>query len=102
MGPKPNEFQDLFSPVDWIKVLHLSSLYGFDAANLDTDRPITAANLGKIALSVEQSLDDIPNHNASAGKRAYQMSPFEWFSGTRKEKLRDFVEFCREAEIIDH
>ena len=45
MGSEPNEFHDLFSPVDWIKVLHLSSLYGFDAANLDTDRPITAADI---------------------------------------------------------
>ena len=83
-----------------LDVMLINAAY-FDAANLDTDRPITAEDLGGIALSVEESLDDIPNHNASAGKKAYQMSPFEWFSGARKEKLKDFVQFCREAEIID-
>lgn len=101
MSSDSNSFEYLFSPVDWIKVLHLASLYGFDAEILDTEEPITAEELGAIALAVEESLDDIPNHNASAGKKAYEMSPFEWFSGARKEKLRDFVQYCREAEILD-
>ena len=72
--------------MDWIKVLHLASLFGFDPANLEDDEPITAEEIGAIALAVEESLDDIPNHNASGGKKAHQMSPLEWFSGARKEK----------------
>jgi hypothetical protein len=101
MSSDPNSFEYLFSPVDWIKVLHLASLFGFDPANLEDDEPITAEEIGAIALAVEESLDDIPNHNASGGKKAHQMSPLEWFSGARKEKLCDFVKYCREAEILD-
>jgi hypothetical protein len=82
-------------------------------------RRVSAADARAWADALESALDDIPDHDARALKpQAYPMpaavarllrdmpgdglpdpgqfvNALEWFSGTRKQELRDFVAYCR-------
>lgn len=89
-----------FSGTDWAKLLHLAAIFGYDPFVRGPDEAITPEELASIAMAVEDALDDVPNHNATGGKTASQMSPLEWFSGPRKQRLRDFLHFCKESKIL--
>jgi len=85
-----------FSATDWAKLLYMASLYGYDPSEQRQGAPLSWEELDQLAEAVELALDDIPNHNATGGKKPFQMSPFEWFSGPRKSKLKDFLAFCKQ------
>ncbi len=80
---------------------------------------VSAADARAWADALENALDDVPNHDARILKpQAYPMpiavarlfrdltggglpdpgqhiNALEWFSGTRKQELRDFIAYCR-------
>jgi hypothetical protein len=90
-----------FTATDWVKLLYLASLYGYDPTMAHPDEPISELELAHIAFAVREALPDIPDHDATGNKAASQMSPFEWYSGARKDMLLDFVDFCTETLLLE-
>ncbi len=72
---------------------------------------VSAEDAHQLADALERALPDIPNHDAMEHKtiqfgsdpadRAIpcgtEYTPAEYFSGTGKAMLRDFIEFCRQG-----
>jgi len=81
---------------------------------------VTEGDAEEMAAAIEQALGDIPDHDAIGTKDKRDALPhriagymrdmpgdqpmpgirdrisvFEWFSGGEKQRLRDFIEFCR-------
>jgi len=112
-----------FTKESWIKLLSLALFYGWrpmgtrtpsitelhglideywDGTYLTNDGQIVvredALSLG---IALERSLDDIPDFNLDYYPLALdQINPFEFFAGDEKNRLTDFIKFCRLGSFL--
>ncbi len=73
---------------------------------LDDLHRLTDAEAAALATALEQSLDDIPDHEVLRDKgfgaergvpshRIGEVSAVEWFSGDNKRMVQQFITFCK-------
>jgi hypothetical protein len=96
-------------------------LYGWYGSFFNEGHRVSAVEAENWADALESALADIPDHDAMAHKPAASPMPeiirylyrdmhqlpdasqlvgaFEWFSGARKQELRDLIDFCREGHF---
>jgi len=73
---------------------------------------VSPEDAASLAAALERALEDIPDHDAMEDKTRFiqdervvpwhmaeRIPPSEWFSGSRKQRVRDFVTFCRAGGI---
>ena len=96
-------------------------LYGWYGTFFNEGHRVSAVEAQNWADALKNALADIPDHDAMAHKPAASPMPeiirylyrdmrqlpdasqlvgaFEWFSGKRKQELRDLIDFCREGRF---
>ena len=75
---------------------------------IDNWHAFSTEGAASLAAALERALDDIPDHEALApkdlsgdgstripGNRIDEVSALEWFSGPRKQIVRDLIQFCK-------
>ena len=76
---------------------------------------VTAEDASNLADALERAIDDLPNHDALEHKTVKvaigggcqvrsirdgaSVLPFEFFSGRRKDWVREFIAYCRAGEF---
>ncbi len=110
----PNGCHFRFSVHYWPLMLKLAILYGWESGT-DFGQTVSDADAMALASSLEKSLPDIPDHDvpieepsmidcsegpgrifdalneAHAGER----NPFTYFAGIKKQKIVNFIGFCK-------
>jgi len=74
---------------------------------------VTAEDARELAAALERALPDVPDHDALRHKArplgnsgefgipvGTPTTPSEWFSGDRKQRLREFIAFCRAGGFV--
>jgi hypothetical protein len=112
-----------FSRESWTKLLSLGLFYGWqpmgtrapsmmeihgfhaeywDGTYLTNDGQIVVAEDAlSLGMALERSLDDIPDFNLDYYLvDLSKVNPFEYFAGTGKRQLTDFVKFCRLGSFL--
>lgn len=112
-----------FSKESWTKLLSLGVFYGWqpmgtrvpsiteihgfeteawDGTYLTNDGQIVVAEDAlSLGISLEKSLDDIPDFNLESYPIALsQITPFEYFAGEEKVRLVDFTKFCKLGSFL--
>jgi hypothetical protein len=67
---------------------------------------VSAEEALRLARALERALPDLPDHDAKAHLRNItggginqhqeeKLTPLEWFSGTNKTRLKEFIDLCR-------
>ncbi|HEX6033341.1 MAG TPA: hypothetical protein VFY83_02860, partial [Anaerolineales bacterium] len=107
----------------WTKVLSLGMFYGWqpmgtrvpsmteihgfhdeawDGTYLTNDGQIVVAEDAlSLGLALEKSLDDIPDFNLDHySPDLSKINPFEYFAGDEKDRLKDFIKFCRLGSFL--
>jgi len=112
-----------FSRESWVKVLSLGLFYGWqpigtrvpsmtkihgfnaeywDGSYLTNDGQIVvSADALALGRALERSLDDIPDFNLDVyAVDRDKITPFEYFAGSEKQQLVDFIKFCRLGSFL--
>lgn len=112
-----------FTRESWVKILSLGLFYGWqpmgtrvpsmteihgydiefwDGTYLTNDGQIVVAeDASSLAIALEQALDDIPDFNLDYYPLDLsKISPFEYFAGDEKQRLKDFIRFCRLGSFL--
>ncbi len=112
-----------FSRESWVKVLSLALFYGWqpigtrvasmteihgfhkeywDGSYLTNDGQIVVrADALALGRALERSLDDIPDFNLDVyAVDLKKITPFEYFAGSEKQQLVEFIRFCRLGSFL--
>jgi hypothetical protein len=104
----------------WGMLIDLAIQYGFpydDPSEPEDEEGcfrVTARKALAFADALERALPDIPDHDAMEHKVVFlpaapgerlvpfetPVSPFEAFSGKKKERLKDFIALCRRGGFV--
>jgi hypothetical protein len=112
-----------FNNGTWGHLLKLATMNGWEPAGTrkrsrewdgnywtNDGQRVTDDDARNLADALEEALPDVPDHDALEGKKVrigntdeyaipadVPTTPFEWFSGKAKQRLRDFIVFCRKG-----
>jgi hypothetical protein len=104
----------------WGMLIDLAIHYGFpydDPSEPEDEEGrfrVTAQKARAFADALERALPDIPDHDALEHKVVFHpaapgerllpfetpVSPFEFFSGEKKERLKEFIALCRRGGLV--
>ena len=100
---------ELFARENWVtREIFINGGEPEDASMGDVDdnyqypqgQTVKATDASNLAIALEKSLDDIPDHDALQYREGGEVQLIELFSGkTRKTLLRDFIAFARQGEF---
>jgi hypothetical protein len=89
------------------RVPSITELHGFDAESWDgtyltnDGQIVVTEDAWALGFALEKSLDDIPDFNLeSYSLDLSQIHPFEYFAGEEKQRLKDFIKFCRLGSFL--
>jgi hypothetical protein len=112
-----------FNRESWVKLLSLGLFYGWrpmgtrvpsitelhgliddywDGTYLTNDGQIVVREDALLlGIALERSLDDIPDFNLEYYPLDLnQINPFEFFAGEEKQRLKEFIKFCRLGSFL--
>lgn len=89
------------------RVPSMTEIHGFDTESWDgtyltnDGQIVVTEDALALGIALEQSLDDIPDFNLEDYPLDLnRVNPFEYFAGDEKQRLTDFVKFCRLGSFL--
>jgi hypothetical protein len=89
------------------RVPSITEIHGFDSESWDgtyltnDGQIVVTEDALALGIALEKSLDDIPDSNLEYySLDLSKLNPFEYFAGDEKQRLQEFIKFCRLGSFL--